>query len=381
MNRKVGNFLICFVSILCLIQCNSSTTDDSLNNIEFEVTLGEHKVLYQNGELGLNYFPDEAVLLIRREPTYRILVTSAISTYLLEGEDLENLTSAREVLTQGEAGSFDNGYVGASGIYKHTYEKIYVFYHGEDQEGMGVLDESTEIPGFYCSVGVAVSSDEGENWEKVGQLITSSKPKDWSSYEGQSDKGAGEPGAVLTKDGKYLYIYYTEHSRQDNRGVQICMARIPVDNFSLDNCKKYYNGEFSEPSISGKDTPVVSAKHMDDAEASFPHVVYSISLDKYIMICNINFWKEYINDTGLKNSGIYVLYSDDGIKWSEPVKLITDNSVPLIGKSLSWQGTIIWDEGSDTEGWLVYGYTSKWGHLYNDSGIPHHMAGRRIKFD
>ena len=54
-------------------------------------------------------------------------------------------------------------------------------------------------------------------------------------------------------------------------------------------------------------------------------------------------------------------------------------SLPALGKSLSWQATILWDEGSTTEGWLAYSYSDDWGPGFF-LGTPHHMVGRRIHF-
>ncbi len=241
-----------------------------------EVTLSNQITLMRNGELGLSYFPDEAVILVRRKPTFRMLVTSAISSYLLEGRDLHNITSAKEVLTPGGKGSFDNGYAGISGCHRYSDGKLYAFYHGEDQEDMGSLIGG--IPGYYGSVDAAVSEDDGMTWKKSGQVITSFKPKQWNAYAGQQDKGAGEPGVVMEK------------------------------------------------------------------------------------------------------SSIYIAFSDNGINWSAPENLIKDFAIPLLGKSFSWMANIIWDDNSSTEGWLIYGHSPSWGHEYNDSGIPHYMAGRRIRF-
>ena len=80
----------------------------------------------------------------------------------------------------------------------------------------------------------------------------------------------------------------------------------------------------------------------------------------------------------LERSSIHSSYSDDGISWSNPEPLIIDNAVPQFGRSLSWEATIVWDQGSGTDGWLVYSYTPKWGQG-NFSGHSYsYMVGRRI---
>ena len=49
-----------------------------------------------------------------------------------------------------------------------------------------------------------------------------------------------------------------------------------------------------------------------------------------------------------------------------------DFGVAQPGLSVSWQASVLWDAGSDTDGWLVYGYTPSFG-------TPgHYLVGRRL---
>jgi len=346
------------------------------------VTLGPQQTLLPDGSFGLEAFPDEAVAVIQRVPTWKMLVASGISTYLLEGTSLLNITSARLVLWPGDPGSFDNGYAGSAGAYLHTGGKLYMIYHGEDQEGMPPLAGGTGIPGFYASVGLAVSSDNGDTWEKLGPVITSNKPKEWTYYEGQDSRGAGVPSLVKEKTGRYLYLYYTEFSRVGGRGVQVCLARCDIQQNAPTpgTWKKYYAGDFGEPGIAGLDTVVMSALDMNQGEAMMAHVVYSNLLQKYVMVFNIDCWRELSNNGTPQTTGMYISYSTDGIVWSKPEALFIDYCIAQMGKSLSWEPTIIWDDDTDQTGWLVYGYTEHWGYHYNNSGNTHYMVGRRISF-
>jgi hypothetical protein len=40
--------------------------------------------------------------------------------------------------------------------------------------------------------------------------------------------------------------------------------------------------------------------------------------------------------------------------------------------SLSWEGSILFDDDTGGAGMLVYGYTPSWGRT------PHYMVGRRV---
>ncbi len=160
------------------------------------------------------------------------------------------------------------------------------------------------------------------------------------------------------------------------------MARASIDKINETGLVfyKYYNGKFEEPGIGGRNTPLFNLPGGNTAETEEAHVVYSPYLKKYIMTLNVDYWKEFVYNTGLSKSGIYISYSNDGTAWSDPEMLIKDYSQPLIGKSLSCESVIVFDDESGREGWLVYGYSPHWGHDYNKSGIPHYMAGNRISF-
>ncbi len=373
---------IVFLGALCA-GCRSAPPGDAVSGgggARITAQLGEPRVLIPNKGLGLKYFPDEAIAIVQREPQLRLLLTAGVSSWLVQGADIENLRMARQVLTPGPKGSFDGGYAGISGAYLHTDGKLYAIYHAEDQEGMPGLPG--DIPGFYCSLALAVSPDLGETWAKLGPIVTSNMGKEWVAYTGQADRGVGEPGIVVEKGGSHLLAYYTDHSRQDGRGVQICLARAPISRGAPGPgaWRKYFDGGFSEPGLGGRETPVLSARHLDGADAIQAHPVYSDALRKYVMVFNVNCWKEYMFDDKPKYSGIYVAYSDDGIRWSAPEPLIIDYAVPVVGRSVSWQASLVWDPDSTLAGWLIYSHSDKWGHEEAGTGTPHYMVGRRIRF-
>jgi hypothetical protein len=146
----------------------------------FRVTMGEPKLLLGAGSLGLDYFPDMPVVALETKPHARLLITAEVSTYLVEGADIEHLTHAEKVLSPGTPGSFDNGSVGVAGLHRQGRHAWYAFYHAEDQEGMPPIPGG--VPGFYASVGAALSNDDGRTWRKLGPVLTSGKPKEWTAY-------------------------------------------------------------------------------------------------------------------------------------------------------------------------------------------------------
>ncbi len=409
------------------VERNVYLSEDSYVNIYLEQQkelIGINNTL-NNGN-ALYAFPDEAVSVISKNP-FKMITTAIQSSWIMEGKDIEHINSAKEILTprkhmegvppletdsskgfvyekdsQGEV-AYDCGYAGISGSYT-DYEKgeIFAITHNEDHYRLSPIDGSG-VPGFCASIGIVKSSDSGKSFNR-NRLDTPIITSYWGkkkllAWSGQNDYGAAEPSIVKDITGKYLYIYYTEHSRFDEnkniRGVQVCMARASINSDIMDpkNWKKYYNGKFSENGVGGRDSIIFNAAELlnrVDAEAVSPHVIYSQYMTKYIMTLIIPHWSELSNPMSsdgkikLNGSGIYISFSDDGIKWQKPIQLISENVLPLGGNSLAWQATIIWDEeglnsdgfknGVNNQGYLVYGYTDNW----NDA--CHYMVGRRIQF-
>jgi len=286
------------ISIICIglsiSACSGSKQKDpgiptALDTLP-TLDVGGPFTLLQNGQLGLSYFPDEGTALIQTEPLLRLMVTAKDSSYIVQGPNLQHLATATKVLSPGTAGEFDNGYAGISAVIQlgRTY---YGFYHAEDHIGLPAL--AGGIPGFYASIGLT-RSDDGVTWRKVGQVITSSQSKSWAAYPDQGDRGAAEPGAIVSRDGRYVYVYYTEHSRINGRGVDICIARADLTSGPpLPGAfKKYFNGSFSEPGIGGHDTPVITARGFSSANALEGHVSYSKKADRYLMVFGIDSYQE-----------------------------------------------------------------------------------------
>lgn len=339
---------------------------------DISIVLSRQVTILDYNALGLRYFPDTAVTVLRRSPTFQMLLTAGTSSFLVEGNDLMRLTRAREVLTPGSSGSFDNGYAGISGAAR-VNDRLYAIYSAEDHEGLPKIRD-TPIPGYYGSIALAESKDEGQTWSKLGRIITSAYPKNSGLLFGKAVQGVGEPGLVVESTGHYLYLYYTQHHRRR----QICLARADLREGPPlpGRWRKYWGEDFSQPGLGGLESPIISVA---SGGALFPHPTYSVVLNRYLIVFNV----DRLNDPN--SSGIYVAHSKDGLRWSEPSRLVQGNSIPRMGEPLFWMGTILWDDEGGRDGWLVYAYSERWGNnpwgKDQYRGIPHYMVGRRILFE
>ncbi|MEI6808616.1 MAG: hypothetical protein WCN95_07820 [bacterium] len=335
------------------------------------IDLGPSETVLADNALGLRAFPDGRISVIRTKPECRVILAAGVSSFLLEGPDLRKLTKATKVLDKGKQGDCDNGYAGINAVMRAKAGELLAIYHAEDQEGM--QSAGSGIPGFYCSVAMAVSRDDGTTFEKRGPVITGQVPK---NPKGTPDQGVGEPCLLAEPTGKYLYAYYTSHERMNGRNVDICLARcLMTDAMQPGVWKKFHAGGFNEPGLGGKDTPVLTTGQQNE-DAILPYVFFVPELRQFVMLFCLNAWREGRN---ADRSGIYVGFSDDGISWSrERMQQIW--KVPVIareGVEVAWHPTFIPDETGGTRGWLYYGYSSNWG--WKSPATPHYLARRRIE--
>jgi len=334
------------------------------------IELGSPEVVLADRALGLRYFPDGRLAVVRTKPDCRVLLAAGVSSYLLEGPDMGHFIKASKVLDKGRPGEFDNGYTGINAVVRAKTGEFLAFYHAEDQESMKTVGNG--IPGFYCRVALAVSADEGTTFEKLGAILCGQLPKDPNRG---ADQGIGEPCIVAEPSGKFLHAYYTSHERVDGCGVHICLARCPTDDALKPGAwKKFHDGTFTEPGLGGKDTPVMTGGQ-PDTDVLFPHVAFVPALRRFVMIFCVNAWREGGQP---EHSGFYVAFSDDGIHWPrERTQRIW--KVPVIaeiGREVAWHPTFIPKEGDDTRGWLYYGYSKNWGDL--PPHTPHYLMRRTI---
>jgi hypothetical protein len=341
------------------------------------VSLAARQILMESGRYGLKYFPDECLAFVRTVPKIRLLMAAGNSTSLLEGPDMKSLVPLGQVLKPGKPHAFDNGYAGIGGLARDLRTgTLLAFYHAEDHEDLPMIPGG--IPGFYCSIALAASNNDGASFQKRGPVISGSLKKD---VHGRADQGCGEMSILADKDQRYLYAYYSDHCRPGGRGVQICLARCPVEEAGATNrWRKYYGGRFDEPGLGGRDTPVVSAQAMH-ADAIFPHVTFVEKLNRYVMVFNLIVYKELATPARPERSGIYMACSRDGIRWSEPTQLLRIQSVPVrLGTEIGWHPTLRTTsvKGRTANGWLYYSYSESWGHRPPQK--PHYLVGQPITF-
>jgi hypothetical protein len=324
---------------------------------ELVARLGERQTVIPDGKFGFHYFPDEPVGVIGRSPL-RFLMVVGNKTVLMEGESFEAAKPVKDVLAPStDPKAFDGQYAGISSVLlDSTGRELLGFYHAEKSAG-GTNREG--VHRFYASVGLATSADGGKTFVKVGPVLTG-RPED-PAWKGTA-QGNADVSVCRDHSGKWLYAYYTEHSRRNpatgkSRSVITCMARCRVeDRGQPGTWKKYFEGSFSEPGLGGKDTEV--------ANCWAPQVTYVPELKKYLMVGS--------------RGGVHLLASDDGIAWQHQGVLFVMDDVPLVDHEIALHPGLHIEKASPSkiEGHLFYAYSPKFGHPQPSS--PHYFVKQPV---
>jgi len=334
--------------------------------------IGEQQILLESGRHGLTYFPDEGISVIHKQPL-AFLMVAGTETWLMQGPSWAAAKPVQKVLVPSADGP-DNSYAGIGAVHIDVENnKVYAFYHAEDQKGYQKLDNG--VPNFMASICLSEGAIDGRNFEKRGPVLTTFHEKNPSAKQPQ---GVADVTVSPSADGRYLYAWYTDQSRDGNRGVQICMARSPIaDHGKPGSWRKWRDGEFSESGLGGRETPVVSLREAG-ADAWAPNVVYVPECRRYVMVLNATVYADF--EPGSKPAGgIRLAHSADGIHWSQLATLVTAFGIPMPGKECAIHPTFIVVRATDeaVDGTLLYGYSPKWGHTAHEP--PHHLASRTVR--
>jgi hypothetical protein len=199
--------------------------------------------------------------------------------------------------------------------------------------------------------------------EKIG-----GSPESWAA------QGVGEPCVIADKSKKYLYCYYTDWGMRRKRGTQIMMARCLISDAARPGTwKKWYDGDFKERGLGGRDHAVISGGFPVDVHQ--PQVTYVKQWDRYVMVHSVGVGHEiHGKPPRPKASGIYVSTSKDGIHWIQPIRIMTIFPNWIAGNEAAVHPTLLIKRVTEKQifGDLVYGYTPEW------TKASHYMAGRSI---
>jgi hypothetical protein len=249
------------------------------------------------------------------------------TTYRTLGRSIFSIGEPRAVLKAGPRGSFDNGGAWLYSVFRQDKDQLIGFYHAEDQE-------FTANPASHFiawrSVVLCDSADNGKNWRKQGQIITSSRQKPDQPTWG----GCGDFCVVRDEKQQRWVCFYAEH--------YLYMAASSDRNAAPGSWKKYFDRALSEPGLGGRQTPI---EGLAGHAGGNPSVHFNSFLGKWVMV-----WETWDQGSPSPDS-IWLSTSDDLQRWTSP-KVV----VPARGRERHSYPTILGnsDVSAGEKAWLCY---------------------------
>jgi hypothetical protein len=255
------------------------------------------------------FMPDGHVTIFKAGDSYQMYWAGEPS-YRSRGADVFHQHGAQAVLFKGEKGSYDNGGAWLYSVFPQIGGKqksaLIGFYHAEDHEFSG--DPASHFIAWK-SVALATSSDNGKSWEKRGQIISSARAKPEMPQWG----GNGDFCVVRDEKNARWICFYQEHF--------LCMATSHDDGARPGTWRKFYNGDFSEPGLGGRNSPIPVLQSVPGGN---PSVHWNTFLRRWIMV-----WQQW------EHGKLWISSSRNLTDWTKPKLLLAQDGEKL------WYPTII----------------------------------------
>lgn len=290
----------------------------------------------QYGGAGLGTFPDNNFDIIPNgNNTFKFLGTGfqsfyggAYNSYLtgtLDDPDANGATmgSVTQNVKAGSGGGYDNRannrrYVGVVQVYRAASNNWIGLYHSEQDQAGG--------NNFYNRLGLARSTDGGNTWYDLGEIVSPHVP-----YSPTSTAWPLIANTIfqIVNDGgtDYMVVYFseqqgTEYDPNWSTSYWMTAARAKLSDVlaaaaggNVPAFSKYYNGSWSQPGLGGDASLVLNGNAHIGTLAS----VYNTALGRYIAVGSRN--------SDPAGGGAYLIESTDGVNWGGTQGLFTENNV------------------------------------------------------
>jgi hypothetical protein len=197
---------------------------------------------------------------------------------------------------------------------------VYAWYHNE--------------PGGYCPgegltvprIGALVSEDGGETFQDLGIVLSSGDAPNCNAQNGFFAGGHGDFSVILDPEGEYFYFLFDNYGGAANtQGVSMARLAFADRANPVGNVHKYYQGEWKQPGIGGRVTPVLPVRvawERSNTDAYWgPSVSWNAYIHQYVIMLN-----RACCQPEWPQEGIYLSYSTDladPSTWTTPVKILT----------------------------------------------------------
>lgn len=180
-------------------------------------------------------------------------------------------------------------------------------------------------------IGAVISYDGGVSLRDLGIILESKWTPDCNAKNGFFAGGHGDFSVVLDREGKYFYFFFTNYSGPlEEQGIVVARLAFADRFHPAGAVHKYYQGEWSEPGIGGRTTPIFPARtawQRGDADSYWgPAVHWNTYLRQYVMLLNRS-----CCSSGWPQEGIYIAFGagpSDLLQWKGPGLLLEGGELP-----------------------------------------------------
>jgi hypothetical protein len=174
-------------------------------------------------------------------------------------------------------------------------------------------------------IGALVSRDGGLSYIDLGIVVSSGYGIDCSSQNGYFAGGNGDFTVLLSPNQKYFYFLFSNYGGPvEEQGVAIARMPAMLRNSPSGAVQKYYRGEWMEPGLGGRVTPIFPTKTawaLPDTDSFWgPSIHWNSYLKKFVMLLNRS-----CCSPGWPQEGVYVSFNSrlsNPENWTEPVKIL-----------------------------------------------------------
>jgi hypothetical protein len=347
-------------SVLLLLAGGTSGVGASSLTISFT---GPEETVISNGAWGLYCMPDEQMSFLNTNGLLSVWFTGNGSAQLFRGSNfntlnpyLTNQGSTVPVLAPSATG-FDADYAGPGSVIQAANgSDLLMVYHAETQYA------TCGKAAAKASIGIARSSDGGQTWTRLGQIITGQEavPQCTTQFN-----GSGAPSIALSPDGNYFYVYFMDWGTNYPTAIHLARALRTSDGLP-GSWFKYYLDDFTQPGIGGHSDPVISRPSASALWAGFHNISFNSYLNRYLAVVTCQ-------------DGWYCTSSPDGISWQLPQPFfqfpVAYNQLTNGDPRYLYPTLLSHEQQSQLT-------TSQAGYLYYGHGVYgiecHHMARRPV---
>ncbi len=327
-----------------------TVTPETVPDIEWTdinefIAKGDTQIIEQpEGTFMRHYWPDGKLIPVEKEQKWQLFwseATDALTTSKTPfPEDHISLLTDESRVWGKQFSSIDGFNDGGSwfiGIFPLDKTGHYVgFFHAESHwPGDGTA---------YKSIGVVYSDDFGETWHDPQQIIA-----DETAKPSEPEWGGLGDACVIWDDVNSRYICYYQAKSTIGTNA-LCMAMSQDRKGSPGSWKKWDGKDFTLEARNpqtGLGGPNVAIANLRRVAGANPSVMWNKFLEKWVMVY------------GSWTKSIYISFSNDGIKWDTPMKIL-GNDFP------AWYPNLIGSEGDLVGGEYVKLY---WSHNQDNNGI------------